>query len=75
MLISPARQLLFEGRDEMLRRVVTALVFAIACGSMPAWGQAVIAVPDMGSADAGVGSRAIANVAANDTVNGSAATL
>ena len=31
--------------------------------------------PDSGTADAGVGSQPIANVAANDTVNGAAATL
>ena len=41
----------------------------------PARAQSVNAVPDTGSADAGVASRAIVNVAANDTVNGAAAIL
>jgi hypothetical protein len=35
----------------------------------------IVAVPDSGSADAGIASKPIVNVAANDTVNGAQATL
>jgi uncharacterized membrane protein len=42
---------------------------------MPVQAQSINAVPDSGTADAGIASRPIANVAANDTVNGAPATL
>jgi hypothetical protein len=45
---------------------------ALFCGS--AYAQ-VVANPDTGTADAGIASKAIANVAANDTVNGAQAIL
>ena len=49
----------------------------LACGvavAMPVAAQTV-ANPDGGTADAGIASRPIVNIAANDTVNGSPATL
>lgn len=39
------------------------------------WTQSVEAVPESGTADAGIASKAIQNVAANDAVNGAPATL
>src|SRR5450755_2144236 len=42
---------------------------------MPVQAQSISAVPDSGTADAGIASKAIANVTANDTVNGAPATL
>jgi hypothetical protein len=51
--------------------IILAAAIAFA---MPVRAQ-VIAVPDSGDADFGIPSKAIANVAANDTVNGAPATL
>ena len=49
-----------------------AVVLSVA---MPAAAQSVAANPESGTADAGIASRPIVNVAANDTVNGVAAAL
>jgi hypothetical protein len=55
---------------------IMAMVLAGCCGfALDAAAQAVNAVPDSGTADAGIGSRPIANVVANDTVNGAQAVL
>ncbi len=43
--------------------------------AMPVAAQSVVANPENGTADAGIASRPIVNVAANDTVNGAPATL
>ena len=51
--------------------IILAAALAIAA---PALAQ-VVPVPDSGNADAGIASKPIANVAANDTVNGAPATL
>lgn len=47
---------------------------AFAC-ALSVQAQTVIAVPDSGSADAGIASRPIANVASNDSIGGAPATL
>ena len=52
---------------------VLILAASLMC-SLPLHAQ-VIANPESGSADAGVASKAIANVAANDTINGAPAVL
>jgi hypothetical protein len=60
----------------MKRFPINAVIVAVAIPfAMPAWAQSINAVPDSGSADAGIASKPIANVAANDTVNGASATL
>jgi hypothetical protein len=51
--------------------IILAAALAIAA---PALAQ-VVPLPDSGTADAGIASKAIANVVANDTVNGAPATL
>jgi len=59
-------------------RLFVSGVLALALGyaaAMPAQAQSVGAVPDSGTADAGIASKVIANVAANDTVNGAPAIL
>ena len=50
--------------------VGAAMIFATSVRA-----QSVIPSPDSGTADAGIASRPIANVAANDTVNSVPATL
>ena len=56
-----------------------AVAFAAACAAIafaiPVRAQSINAIAETGSADAGIGSRPIANVAANDSVNGAPAIL
>ncbi len=60
----------------MKRHVVATVILAgLLAAPFAAHAQTVTATPENGNADAGVASRPIANVAANDTVNGSPATL
>jgi hypothetical protein len=56
----------------IVRKTVLA---AVLLSAVPARSQTVAPVPETGVADAGIASRPIANVAANDTVNGAPATL
>jgi hypothetical protein len=52
--------------------IIRATTFLFA---LPGWNQSVQAVAESGTADAGIASKAIQNVAANDAVNGAPATL
>ena len=63
-----------EYRKMGMKRRNTTVFFcaALFCGSVYAQ---VVANPDSGTADAGIASKAIPNVAANDMVNGAPATL
>jgi hypothetical protein len=55
--------------------LASAVGFALMAWTMPAAAQTVDPMPDSGTADAGIASVPIADVAANDTVNGAPATL
>jgi len=57
------------------RRIWGILMAGAAAFALPSHAQTVIAVPDTGSADAGIASRPIANVALNDSIAGAPATL
>ncbi len=60
----------------MICRLIGSGVLAIViAAAVPAYAQSVVAVPEAATADAGVASKPIANVAANDTVNGVPAVL
>ena len=58
-----------------MRYLVGGVVAAAMICAASVRAQSVSPVADTGTADAGIASRPIANVAANDTVNGSPATL
>lgn len=57
------------------RSLISGLSIAAIVFALPLRAQSITAAPDNGTADAGIASRAIANVAANDTVNGAPAIL
>jgi hypothetical protein len=60
----------------MGRFLTSAIAAALAAAfAPPVLAQTVVAVPDSGTADAGIASQPIADVAANDTINGAPATL
>jgi hypothetical protein len=52
--------------------IILSATFVFA---LPGWAQSINAVPDSGTADFGTASKAIPNVAANDTINGVPAVL
>jgi hypothetical protein len=61
---------------KMRRSFISGVILAAAISfAMPVQAQSISAVPDSGTADAGIASKAINNVTANDTVNGAPATL
>jgi len=60
----------------MRRSQLCTLVLAVAIPiAMPVRSQSIHATPESGTADAGMASKAIVSVTANDTVNGEPATL
>jgi hypothetical protein len=65
----------FHGMKTMTRALLGGITLTIAIAfAMPARAQ-VSAAPENGNADSGIASKAISNVAANDTINGAPAAL